>query len=150
MRTTFPAHLITIYMIFNFDLQHAIRKVQDKQVGMKLNGTHQFLVYAHDVNPLGGSMNTIKKNTEGLIDVSKEVGLEVITEKVNILWPTDPLLGKTAKQTTRQQPARNDGSTVDNGVFYVVRSEVTSCDRPSSFQLVCAVQCSGTSWLVSE
>jgi hypothetical protein len=46
-----------------------------------LNGTHQLLVYADDVNLLGGNVNTINKNTEAVIDASKEVGLEVNTEK---------------------------------------------------------------------
>ena len=44
---------------------------------MKLNGTHQLLVYADDVNILGGSVYAIKKNTEALIDASKKSGLEV-------------------------------------------------------------------------
>jgi hypothetical protein len=46
-------------------------------VGLKLNGTHQLLAYADDVNLLGDNIDTIKKNTETLIDVSKEVGLEI-------------------------------------------------------------------------
>jgi hypothetical protein len=50
------------------------------QNGLKLNGTHQFLVYAHDVNILDGSVHTIKKNTEAVIIISKETGLEVSDE----------------------------------------------------------------------
>jgi hypothetical protein len=50
-------------------------------VGLKLNGTHQLLVYADGVNLLGDNIGTIKKNTESLIDANKEVGLEVNTDK---------------------------------------------------------------------
>jgi hypothetical protein len=51
-------------------------------VGLKLNGTHQHLAYG-DVNLLGDNIYiyTIKKNTESLIDESKEVGLETNVEK---------------------------------------------------------------------
>jgi len=43
---------------------------------LKLNSTHQVLVYADDVNILGGSIRTIKKNAEALVVASKETGLE--------------------------------------------------------------------------
>jgi hypothetical protein len=46
-------------------------------VGLKLNGTHQLLVYADDVNLLDDNIYAIKKKTETLIVTSKEVGLEV-------------------------------------------------------------------------
>jgi hypothetical protein len=62
-------------VLFNFALQYVIRKVQENQVGLKLNGTHQLLAYANDVNLLGDNVDTIKKNTVTLIDASKEVGI---------------------------------------------------------------------------
>ena len=37
-------------MVFNFTLEYAIRRVQVIQDALKLNGTHQLLVYADDVN----------------------------------------------------------------------------------------------------
>jgi hypothetical protein len=43
------------------------------QDGLKLNGTHQLLVYADDVNILGGSVHNIKRNTEALVVASKEI-----------------------------------------------------------------------------
>ena len=43
-------------------LEYAIRRVQVNQDGLKLNGTHQLLAYADDVNILGGSAHTVKKN----------------------------------------------------------------------------------------
>jgi hypothetical protein len=56
-------------LLFNFALECSIRKVQENQVGLKLNGTRQLVAYADDVNMLG--------NTETIIDTNKEIRLEV-------------------------------------------------------------------------
>jgi hypothetical protein len=70
---------------FNFALEYEIRKVQENQVGLKLNGTHQLLAYADDVNLLGDNIDTIKKHTETLIGTSKEVGLEINVVKTKYM-----------------------------------------------------------------
>ena len=72
-------------MLFNFALEYAIRKVQVKKDGLKLNGTHQLLAYADDVNILGGCVDTVKKNAEALVDATKEVGLEVNAHKTKYM-----------------------------------------------------------------
>jgi hypothetical protein len=68
-------------LLFNFALEYAIRKVQENQVGLKLNGTHQFLAYADDVNLLGNHTDTINKKN----DDSREVGLEINVEKTKYM-----------------------------------------------------------------
>jgi hypothetical protein len=72
-----------LLLFFNFavEYKYAIRKVQENQVELKLNGTRQLLVYANDANLLKDNMDTIKKNTETLIDASKGISLEINAEK---------------------------------------------------------------------
>jgi hypothetical protein len=54
-------------------------------VGLKLNRTHELLVYADDVNLLGDNIGTIKKNTETLIDDIREAGLQENAEKTKYM-----------------------------------------------------------------
>jgi hypothetical protein len=52
---------------FNCVLEYAIRKAKENQVGLKLNGTHQLLAYADDVNLMEDDIDIINKNTEILL-----------------------------------------------------------------------------------
>ena len=70
-------------LLFNFALEYAIKRVQVNQDGLKLNGRHQFLAYADDVNILGGSVHTVKKNAEALVAATKKIGLEVSAHKIS-------------------------------------------------------------------
>ena len=74
-------------MLYNFALEYAIRRVQVNQDGLKLNGTHQLLAYADDVNihVLGGSIYTLKKNAETLVAGTREIGLEVNADKTKYM-----------------------------------------------------------------
>jgi hypothetical protein len=47
-------------LLLNFAVEYDVRRVQVSQDGLKLNGTHQLLVYAHDVNMLGRSAHTTR------------------------------------------------------------------------------------------
>ena len=67
---------ILLPLLVNLVLEYAIRKVLVNQDGMKLNGTHQLLVYAYDVIMLGGSVHCVKENAETLIVASNEIGLK--------------------------------------------------------------------------
>ena len=59
-------------LLFNFALEYAIKEVQVTQEGLKLNGTHQLLVYIDYVNILGESIHATKKNTGLLVTVNAE------------------------------------------------------------------------------
>jgi hypothetical protein len=70
---------------FNFALGYAIRRVQENQEGLKVNGTYQIQAYADDVNIAGDSIDTIQKHTESLLDTSKVVGMGGNPEKTKYM-----------------------------------------------------------------
>jgi hypothetical protein len=72
--------------LLNSALEYAIRKVQAIQGALKLNATHQFLVYADDVNLLGESIHTINRNTDASLESSMEVGLQVNAETTKYMF----------------------------------------------------------------
>jgi len=94
-------------MLFNFPLEYTIRRVQVNQDGLKLNGTHQLLDYADDVNILGGSIHTLKENAEALVAATRETGLEVSADK------TKYMIVSRDQNAGRIQSVRTDNSTFD-------------------------------------
>jgi hypothetical protein len=82
-----PRNVISLFL-FNFSLEYAIRRFQINQDGMKLNGTHHLLVYADDVNVMGGSLHTVQDKAETLRVASNEIGLEVNADKTKYIVVT--------------------------------------------------------------
>jgi len=93
-------------LLFNFALEYAIRRVQVNQDDLKLNGTHQLLAYADDVNKLGGSIPTLKENAEALVETTREIGLEVSADKT-----------KYMVMSGDQNAGRNHSVRTDNSTF---------------------------------
>jgi hypothetical protein len=67
-------------LLIKFALEYAIGKVQENQVGLKLNDIN-FWQYTDGVNLVADNISTIKKNIKILIDANREVGLEINLDK---------------------------------------------------------------------
>jgi len=93
-------------LLFNLVFEYAIRRVQVNQDGLKLNGTHQLLVYGDDGNILGGNVHTIKENAEVLLVANKETGREVNADKT-----------KYMVMSRDQNAARSHSIKTDNNSF---------------------------------
>jgi hypothetical protein len=72
-------------LLFNFALEYAIRRVQENQVGLKINGTYQLLSYADDLNLLEDYIDTANKYIETLIDLSEETDREENAEETKYI-----------------------------------------------------------------
>ena len=72
-------------LLFNFAVEYDIRRVQGNRIGLELNGKYQLFVYADDVNMLGENLQIVRKTTEILIKASKDIGLEVNSEKTKYM-----------------------------------------------------------------
>jgi hypothetical protein len=90
-------------LLLNFALEYAIKRVQVNQDGLKLNGMHQLLAYADDVNILGGSVPTVKENAEAFPVATKEIGLEVNADK-----------SKFMVMSRNRNAGRDDSVKIDN------------------------------------
>ena len=60
-------------LLFNFGLEYAIRKVQETNLGLGMNGTHQVLAYADDVNLIIDDIRTIERNADVLLNACKDI-----------------------------------------------------------------------------
>jgi sorting nexin-29 len=94
-------------LLFNFALEYAIRRVQVNQDGLKLNGTHQLLVYADDVNILGLSALTVKDNAGSLVVATNETGLEVNADK------TKHMIMSRDQNAERSYSTKIDNSSIE-------------------------------------
>jgi len=103
-------------LLFNFALKYAIRRVQENQDDLKLNGTHQLLVYTDDVNILGRSVCTIEQNTEALVVSSKKIGLDKNADKTKYkVMSQDQNAGRSHnKKTEKGEEFKYLGTTLTN------------------------------------
>jgi len=93
-------------MLYHHCFSTLLKRVQVSQDCLKLNGTHQLLVYADDVNMVGGSVHTVKENEEALVVTSKEIGLEVNADE-----------SKYMVMSRNQNAGRSHNIKIGNGSF---------------------------------
>jgi hypothetical protein len=102
---------------------------------MKLNDTHQLLVYADDVNILGWSIHTIKKNAGALVVARKETGLEVSADKTkymvmsgnqNAIWSQNIAIDSSSFETVEKFIYLGTTWTNQNSIQEEIKSRLNS------------------------
>jgi len=85
---------------------------------LKINDTHQLLAYADDVNILGGSVDTVKKNAEA---ATMEIGLEVNVHK------TMYMIVSRDQNAGRNHIIKTDNSSIERvGDFKYLGTKLTN------------------------
>ena len=93
-------------LLSNFAVEYVIRRVQENRITLDMNGKYQLLVYADDVNMLGENFQTIRGNNEIFIKESKDIGLEVNSDKTKYMV------------TSRQQNIVQNQNIVIENLFF--------------------------------
>jgi hypothetical protein len=93
-------------LLFIIAFEYTSKRVQANWDSLKLNGTHQLLVNADNVNIMGRTVNTVKEKAEVLIVASKEIGLEVNVDKTKCMF-----------MSRDQNAGRSHGMQIDNSSF---------------------------------
>ena len=83
-QTTFLGAPVITFTV-QFCSRICIEESSRKPIGLELNGKSQLFVYDDDVNILGANLQTVMKNTEISIKASKDIGLEVNSEKTKYI-----------------------------------------------------------------
>ena len=80
--------LLLLLLLLNSALEYAIRKVQETSLGLDIDGAHQVLANADDVNLIGDDIRTRERNAYVLLNACKDIGLAVNTGKLST-WKYD-------------------------------------------------------------
>jgi hypothetical protein len=78
VKNAFKQGGVLLLLLFTFALKYPIRRVQENQGGLKLNGIHHLLVY-------GQKHAYIKRKHRNIVAASKEIKLEVNGDKTKYM-----------------------------------------------------------------
>jgi hypothetical protein len=96
-------------LLFKFALEYAIKRFRINQDSLKLNGKHQLMFYADDVNKLGGSIHAMKDKAESVVLASNEIGLQLNADNT-----------KNMVMSQVQNAGRSHNKKIDNRSLEIV------------------------------